>query len=343
MPVKQLFEVYDRYCKRSSYDLVYCTVKDFYEELIASDEVLDKFLETIGLPNANGDAAIDAYRANAKWIKTNYGYNESKFCEMLTKLVMQIPQCINYCSRFLFINIYGIDPACIEAIQFRSPLSKKQTLYNWTEDNSSWTQKRWLENMSFWIPLPNDSAKIKMYLKDTFQLINRPTAYHDWFTRDLKGYMHKNIGHPCFMRGNDDVLWMCYWLRWTSTRGEKDEGGSLLSKTVTIEGMQDIMKEDVENWENIVSSMFERHDEYGFEDWLINGNYLLSYSKFTIDEEQPSDILTFEDSSLAPNKVEPVNSVDEFDESVMTLSLSTGTVVSRDDGNEYVDTAKRWR
>jgi hypothetical protein len=89
--------------------------------------------------------------------------------------------------------------------------------------------------------------------------------------------------------------------------------------------------------------MFEKHDDYGFEDWLINCNYLLSYSKFTVDEEQPSEVLTFEDSSIAPNKSEPVNSIDEYDGGIMTLSLSSGTVVSRDDGNELVDTAKRWR
>ena len=349
MPVKLMIEIYDRYCKRSSYDLVYTTVKNFYLLLTTStdDSIFDLFLESIGVPRkvdgSESSIQIEEYRNRAKVIRDTYRYNEDLFNRAFTDLIMEIPSCVNYCSRFLFINIYGIDPACIEAIQTRSPLSKKQTLYNWHTDNSSWSQKKWQENMSFWIALPNDSAKLKLYMKDTFQLINRPTAYKDWFSRDLKGYLHKNIGHPCFMRGNDDTLWICYWLRWTSTRGKKRTGGSILTETITYDGMQDIMKPDVENWESIISSMFEKHDEYGFEDWLINCNYLLSYSKFTVDEEQPSEVLTFEDSSIAPNKSEPVNSIDEYDGGTMTLSLSSGTVVSRDDGNELVDTARRWR
>lgn len=345
MPVKQLIEIYDRYCKRSSYDLVYTTVKNFYALLITTgeDDILDKFLETIGLPINTEDETIENFRQRANDIRDAYGSSENLFCSKFTHLIMEIPQGINYCSRFLFINIYGIDPDCIEAIQARSPLSKKQTLYNWDTDRGSWSQKKWQENMSFWIALPNDSAKLKLYAIDTYQLINRPTAYKYWFNRDLKGYLHKNIGHPCFMRGNDDVLWMCYWLRWSSSRGAEKSSGSLLTEKITVEGLQDIMKLDVDNWERIVDSMFQKHDEYGFEDWLINGNYLLSYSKFTIDEEQPSEVLSFEDATLAPNKAELVNSIDDYDGETLTLSLSSGTVVSRDDGNEYIDTAKRWR
>jgi hypothetical protein len=194
-----------------------------------------------------------------------------------------------------------------------------------------------------WIALPRDKCKIKLYNKNTYQLINRPFYTLNWCYRDLQGFEHKNLGHPCFMRGNDDVLWMCYWQRWTSTRGTQQDGGTILDKTITVGGIQDIFKVDVDNWTAIRESMFEKHDDYGFDDWMINGNYLLSNHRFTIDEESPSSISTYEESTLAPDKVAPVNSIDDVDENALVLKLSTGTVISRDNYNGSLEVAKRWR
>ena len=145
------------------------------------------------------------------------------------------------------------------------------------------------------------------------------------------------------MRGNDDLLWLCYWQRWTSTRGTAESGGTILDETITVGGIQDIFKDDVDNWTAIREAMFEKHDDYGFDDWMINGNYLLSNHRFTIDEESPTAISTYEESTIAPDKVAPVNSIDDVSDNALVLKLSTGTVVSRDNDNGMLDVAKRWR
>ena len=343
MPLKNLIEIYDRYCKRSNTNLVYCTVENMYEDLIRDEDVLYTFLRSVGIPVDSEDPDTVEYRERAKEIRTAYSGDRDRFISNFTELIMSIPNCVNYVSRFLFVNTYGIDPACIEAIQKRSPLSKKQVIFNSNGSDNTWSMIHWLENWGCWIPLPNDKSKIKMYYKNTYQLINRPISEKNWMERDLLGYVHKNIGHPCFMRGNDDTLWMAYWLRWTSTRGKQESGGTILNKEVSVGGIQDITTLDTENWDAILSSMFEKHDDYGFDEWLINGNYLLNNHRFTVDEEVPSVVLTAQESTVAPDKTAPVNSVDKSSGSELVLSLSSGTVISRDNLNSLENAAKRWK
>jgi hypothetical protein len=192
-----------------------------------------------------------------------------------------------------------------------------------------------------WMPLPCEKAKIKLYTNSSFQLINRP--YYD-FRLDYvitRGHIHASIGHPCFMRGNDDVLWMAYWLRWTSSpKVETDDG--VFTDSISARGIPDISDKDIENWNAIIEAMFQKHDDYGFEDWMINGNYGLSYSKFTIDEESPTAVSSYEESELNPERTPIVNTIDSIPKNKMVLSLSSSTVVNRDDKNGIDHIAKRW-
>jgi hypothetical protein len=75
---------------------------------------------------------------------------------------------------------------------------------------------------------------------------------------------------------------------------------------------------------------------------MINGNYGLSYSKFTIDEESPTAISSYEESELNPEKAPMVNTIDWITKNQMVLSLSENTVVNRDDKNGIGHVAKRW-
>ena len=88
--------------------------------------------------------------------------------------------------------------------------------------------------------------------------------------------------------------------------------------------------------------MFQKHDDYGFEDWMINCNYGLSYSKFTIDEESPTAISSYEESELNPLKVPMVNSIDRINKNQLVMRLSDSTVVNREDKNSMSHVAKRW-
>ena len=343
MPLKRMIEIYERYGKRGSRDLLYSSFKNVAHKMrSANNELYGLYLETFGLIVESGDPTIDSLKQSAYAIR-DIANDDEDFCRRMTDLFIEYPQFTDALTRSLFMDIYCFDPACIESMQLRSPLNKAQTIRVNNNDNSSWSQKHWLENWSMWIPLQRDRAKIRLYNRDTYQLINRPFSVMDWFNRDLVGFEHKNIGHPCFMRGNDDLLWMCYWQRWTSTRGDEKEGGSVLDKTITVPGVQDIYKSDIENWTSIRESMFDKHDDYGFDDWMINGNYLLTNHRFTIDEETPSEVSSYEESSIAPDKVAPVNSIDEVPDNEITLTLSTGTVVSRDDDNGFTVVAKRWK
>jgi hypothetical protein len=46
---------------------------------------------------------------------------------------------------------------------------------------------------------------------------------------------------------------------------------------------------------------------------------------------------------MNPDKAPLVNSIEETQENTMILSLSSGTVISRDDDNSILDTADRWK
>lgn len=345
MPVKTMFEIYERYGKRSSRDIVASSLQLFCDKLRnATDDKYVEYLQVYGIiiEDDNIDDRFTQIRNAALDIKHNTT-TDNDFVDQMTELLYGSPECVNALSRLLFLNIYGFDPRCFEAMEKRALLNKKHVIHVDNEDSHSWSESHWLENWSMWISLPRDKCKIKLYNKNTYQIINRPYQILDWNNRDLVGYEHKNIGHPCFMRGNDDLLWLCYWQRWTSTRGTEESGGTILDKTITVGGIQDIFKDDVDNWTAIREAMFEKHDDYGFDDWMINGNYLLSNHRFTIDEESPTSISTYEESTIAPDKVAPVNSIDDVSDNALVLKLSTGTVISRDNDNGMLDVAKRWR
>lgn len=343
MPMKSMLELYERYGKLSSKDLLVSSLELIAQRMRSESE--EKFvidLQLYGIIVEAHDDTLSAVRDAALEIKRSSS-TDYEFISKMTDLLILYPQCVNALSRMLFMNMYGFDPRCIESMQKRALLNKKQILRVDNGDSGTWSKEHYLENWSMWMALPRDRGKIKLYNKNTYQLINRPYQYMYYAKRDLGGFEHKNIGHPCFMRGNDDLLWVCYWQRWTSSRGKEEEEGSVLDKTITVGGIQDIFKDDVDNWKAVRDSMFEKHDDYGFDDWMINGNYLLSNHRFTIDEESPTSISTYEESTIAPDRVAPVNSIDECDGGSMVLRLSSGTVVSRDDDNGVIDVAKRWR
>lgn len=241
------------------------------------------------------------------------------------------------------IQNYYLDCTAFEPLVGRTPLSKLQYIGIDNGDEHGWGEHHYIEQWGFWIPLPKDNAKIKLFAKDTFQLFNRQYYYISYDKRDHQGWIHKNLGHPCFFRGNDNELWMSYWLRWTSGNGSEKKSGWMWSETTKMSGEYDISKDDVSLWDDILSTMFEKHDDYGYDEWLVNGEYGLTYEKFTVNEEVPSEILTADESTMNPDKAPLVNSIEETQENTMILSLSSGTVISRDDDNSILNTADRWK
>lgn len=241
------------------------------------------------------------------------------------------------------LEVFYLDCRCFEPYVGRTPLAKLQYIGVDNKDGHHWGEWHWIEQYGFWMPLPKDKAKLRLFAKNTFQLFNRQYSYIAHDRRDHVGWIHKNLGHPCFFRGNDNELWMSYWLRWTSGYGSEDKSGWMWSETTKMSGEYDISKDDIALWDDIINTMFEKHDDYGYDEWLVNGEYGLTYKKFTVNEEQPNEILTADDSSLNPDKAPLANSIEETPENTMILSLSTGTVISRDDDNSTIDTAQRWK
>ncbi len=246
-------------------------------------------------------------------------------------------------ANFATLEAWYLDCHCFEPFVGRTPLAKLQYIGVDNGDFISWGEWHWIEQYGFWMPLPKDKAKLRLFAKNTFQLFNRQYSYIGHDKRDHVGWIHKNLGHPCFFRGNDNELWMSYWLRWTSGYGSEDRSGWMWSETTKMSGVYDISKDDIALWDDIINTMFEKHDDYGYDEWLVNGEYGLTYKKFTVNEEQPNEILTADDSTLNPDKAPLNNSIEETPENTMILSLSTGTVISRDDDNSTIDTAQRWK
>ena len=367
MPLKWMIKMYDTYIKRPNRGIL----KElfFEEDATKLHEIVekimnnrDRYLDSIvpGFIRNNqqilekdetGTIASLVTTYNDACNAWNTNHNDLELVNSIKNLISNVWSGQSSIVRSAFMQTFTFDPGYVEAFTTRSPLNKEQIIatQGWhIPSQKGFRRSRWLENWGMWIPLPSDKCKIKIYSKNTFQLINRPYCSFSGDEQVTRGNIHTNIGHPCFMRGNDDVLWMSYWMRWTSTAEGKSSKQSTLGGLVTTghtysqESPSDISDKDIENWNAIIDSMFEKHDEYGFEDWMINGNYGLSYSKFTIDEESPTDVSSFEESELNPEKVPIVNSIDWVPKSQMVLRLSDNTVVNRDDKNSMSHAAKRW-
>lgn len=343
LSVKTIVDTYNRYCKGFSkgYFSIFLDkryIPDYLDQQNRGDRV-DGFIKTLGLTSGNAE---EFRRISMEYTPAN----RVQTIEALRDILFNDPGRENYCkflSRMLVMKVYGFDPLSFDFLTQRGNISKKQIHGVDSGDSSKWGRWHYIENWGMYSPLPRDSARVKLFSEKSFQLINRPYTYvgNDW--RDHNGWSHKCIGHPCFFRGNDDMLWIGYWKRWTSGNLDEKKTRSLFTETTTMDGSYDISTDDLENWDSIIDLMFEKHDDYGFDEWMANCDYGVAYKKFTIDEESPTPVPTFEESTLNPNKAPPVNSIDKVGRNSMILSLSSGTVIDRDDDNGTIDPAKRWR
>ena len=340
--VKALVDTYNRYCKSFSAGFYELFLREHYlTEVVHSTNppaTVDAFLATLGLTPENA-TLFRAYSLDATMDDTT---RISKLTDIL-RADPNTPNYIKYMSRILVMTTYGFDPLAFDFLTERGNISKKQIVGVDNGNSHGWAEHHYMENWGMYAPLTRDSAKIKVFAEKSFQLINRAYTFisHDW--RDHNGWVHKNLGHPCFFRGNDDCLWISYWKRWSTGNLAEKKSRSLFTESTSMDGAYDISKDDIENWDNIIDQMFEAHDDYGFDEWMANCDYGLSYKKFTIDEESPSKISTFEESTLNPNREMPMNDIDRFDNARMKITLSAGTVIGRDDGNTMTDVAKRWK
>ena len=340
--VKALVDTYNRYCKQFSAGMYKVFLeKHYYPEVLEhpnKEDRVEAFLNTLDLTPENTDR-FRAYSLDPTLDQTGR-------TTLLVNVLRSDPNSgnyVKYIARMLVMITYGFDPLAFDFLTERGNISKKQIVGVDNGNSHGWAEHHYMENWGMYAPLTRDSAKIKIFAEKSFQLINRAYTYigYDW--RDHNGWVHKNLGHPCFFRGNDDCLWISYWKRWTTGNLREVKSRSLLTETTKMDGAYDISKDDIENWDNIIDQMFEVHDDYGFDEWMSNCDYGLAYKKFTIDEESPSKISTFEESNLNPNREMPMNDIDRFDKVRLKISLSGGTVIGRDDGNTMTDVAKRWK
>lgn len=352
-PVKHLVETYDRYCKRLS-DGYYKTFIDkqfvdgYWEHRDDVDEsgkdYLASYFETFPLfPESQA-----AWRSLCEQYKAGTLARSDLVNGLVNILCSEAEESnrtyfIRQMARVLVIETFMFDPWAFDFLTQRSPINKRQTLGVDTHDSHHWGEWHYLEHWGMYIPLSRDSAKIKSYADQSFQLINRPYSYVEHDERDHNCWIHRNLGHPCFFRGNDDQLWMAYWMRWSTGNLAEHRTKHLLSEDTSMDGAYDVSTDDIQNWDGIIETMFEKHDDYGFDEWMVNGDYGCAYKKFTIDEESPTAISSVEESTLNPQKIQPVNVIDRPDRAKLKFSLSTGTVIGRDDDNGMLDTAKRWK
>lgn len=352
-PVKHLVETYDRYCKRLS---------DGYYKTFIDKQFVDAYWEHRDDVDESGKDYLSSYfetfplfqESQAAWRSLCEQYKAGTLArsDLVNGLVNILcseaeesnrTYFIRQMARVLVIETFMFDPWAFDFLTQRSPINKRQTLGVDTHDSHHWGEWHYLEHWGMYIPLSRDSAKVKSYADQSFQLINRPYSYVEHDERDHSCWIHRNLGHPCFFRGNDDQLWMAYWMRWSTGNLAEHRTKHLLSEDTSMDGAYDVSTDDIQNWDGIVESMFEKHDDYGFDEWMVNGDYGCAYKKFTIDEESPTAISSVEESTLNPQKIPPMNVIDRPERGKLKFSLSTGTVIGRDDDNGLLDTAKRWK
>lgn len=354
-PVKHLIETYDRYCKQLS---------SGYYRIFLDKQFLGAYQRQYDSPRNHGDFLdyyFDTYpmtdEHQVQWRSICEAWRDDNFNPATRRSVLdqllaifESPEevenqtyYLRQMARELVIETFMFDPWAFDFLTQRSPVNKKQTLGVDNHDSHHWGEWHYMENWGMYIPLSRDSAKIKSYADQSFQLINRPYSYVEHDYRDHNCWIHRNLGHPCFFRGNDDQLWMAYWMRWSTGNLNEHKSKHLLSEDTSMDGAYDISTDDVQNWDEIIESMFEKHDDYGFEEWMVNGDYGCAYKKFTIDEESPTAISSVEESTLNPERIPPTNHIDRPDRTTLKFTMSTGTIIGRDDDNGMLDTAKRWK
>jgi len=339
---KSLIDRYAQYYRRLS--------RGFYQEYFSGkfreqfidggtgtlEERISRYLDTVGLTEEGKSSFMTACLTHS---------DDPALPNMLREICFTDTNNEAYSrsiARQLTMGDFYLDPEAFDILVGRTPLNKQQIVGVWNKDSSSWAERHYLENWGRWIPLTRDSATVRMFADRTFQIYNKAYSYVKHDARDNLGWIHKVLGHPCFFRGSDDVLWMAYWIRWTTGYEDEKRDKSLFTETTTMSGVYDISTDDIDTWDAIIEEMFDRHDDYGFSEWLVNGDYGVDYEKFTVDQEIPSEILTFESSELNPDKSPLVNTIDRGERHVMKLTLSSGTVIARDDLLSPLDRAKKW-
>lgn len=338
--VTSFVTLYDRYCKSITYKNIeeYVTtafMPTWYNYYGKDDEKAIEFFT--GWCNSLGITTGSDLYNNLYYYATNS--TSSTIAANIATLISSdedISVTVNRATaRILFLNQIGMDPWAFDFLTLKSPLSKLQMIPIDNENSNTWARYHHLESWTKWIPLTRDSCNVKIDVSKTHQLISRPYSYVGWNERDLGGWVHRSIGHPCFFRGNDNILWMCTWNRWTSSRGNRSGSSKgILAKVgkYKVPPTSDIYSEDISDWNTIISRMFDTHDDYGFEEWLCNSDYGIDYEYFTISEEVPSLSAEVEDmaDALNPEKtlLNTIVNTADLDEHTLTLGLSTSNDVS---------------
>lgn len=241
--------------------------------------------------------------------------------------------------RLKFMEETGIDPISFGEIYNQGPCEKHVRWVGNNFDRESWSQWTVHEIWGLYVPLYQDDCRMKYLDNSTAQTLIRANEYQEYLFRDTETVETSWQGTPVISRFSDGRMWLALWLRWTGIGYGDVDKGVLAHETKFQQQWQNA---DEMMQTQILSEMFKRHDDYGYNEWCINSNYGTEYKYFTVNEEVPSVIGNKYQSHLINTKTDILTS--EFDDKVTaTIELSIQTPTIERSKNDLISTVEKWK
>lgn len=244
-----------------------------------------------------------------------------------------------YLMRQKFILDTGIDPIEFGDIYTQGICEKHARWMGNNFHDSTWAQFTMHEMWGLYVPLHADDCRIKYLDDQTGQTLIRAHGYQKQLYRDRHTVDVIWDGTPAFTRFSDGRMWMALWIRWSgigwdATVKHWDKHSVNMTQQWTTS--------DAQLHTQIVSQMFDKHDDYGYDEWCINSNYGLEFKYFTVSEETPTEFKSKGESHLINTKTDIMTTeLDETDCGEIKFTIQTPTIERNK--NDLLTTVEKWK
>lgn len=244
----------------------------------------------------------------------------------------------NFRQRFL--EQTGIDPISFGEIFEQNPVEKR---IMWGCNNGDdQTRSQWTlhEVWGMYVPLHQDDCRLVYLDNTTAQTLIRANSYQKYHFRDRGNIDTIYTGTPVLTRFSDGRMWLALWLRWSGLGYAKLDKSKWSVHTSSI--VAQWSESDMKQHSKIMHQMFEKHDDYGFDEWCINSNYGVEYKYFTLNEEVPGEIADKGASHLINTKTDIFTTqMDDTVTAELTFEMQTPTIERSK--NDTMTTVEKWK
>lgn len=278
--------------------------------------------------------AYKSQKQNVTWEDTLVRVAETiRYSKNMFKMVKE-----NFRNRFL--EQTGIDPISFSEIYEQNPVEKRVLWGCNNGDDQSRSQWTLHEIWGLYVPLYQDDCRLVYLDNTTAQTLIRANSYQKYHFRDRGNIDTIYTGTPVLTRFSDGRMWLALWLRWSGLGyGKLDKSKWSVHTSNMVTQWTD---SDLKQHSQIMHKMFEKHDDYGFDEWCINSNYGVEYKYFTVNEEVPGEIVGKGQSHLINTKTDIFTTqLDDKVTAELTYEMQTPTIERSK--NDSMTTVEKWK